>query len=547
MTTEQREAPRAHRDDMRAMIVECAALGALMAVAFGLRSYGLSEWLPSADDLLHVGFGFKGSLREVIDASLQRDTHPPLLHVLIYLLHACGLFSLGTMRLLGIVPGVLVVPLFYGIGRQATGTRTAGYFMASLATFGASVVLVSEMVRQYTLLLFFLSLATWSALRLVAKPRRRDLWMYFCAALLAVTTHYGSAFLLAGVGVAGLLHASRHPQRLRALAVWSGGHLFLAAVFALQMKSLLGRASVKGPGYLAWVKGVTLTSVFDAPRRLLDLQHGLLFASDAATVPFVFGALVLGGVGAALRFRRYDLVIVGLLPVVLNIAAARLGVYQLANVRQTTYLLLPAGLLAACTFRWVFERFGPRGGAAFVLIVGSALLTNAIRSTGSVFRPDALRQSSGPARNEMPYRRADARGAYAWLASAAGPYDTIGIDWTLQALINTSRLADGQGWDELPQPRLQVSKCEGYLFRLDSVAAIARCRRAVLQREADLQPEYKTARLWILVATSGVPPKSQEWTLGCVRNDVREDFGDVALLGFDLQRAPRPPHNPRCP
>ena len=60
-------------------------------------------------------------------------------------------------RLISLIPGLLLIPLLYRLGRAA-GNSTAGMAFAVLGAFANQVVLQSQTVRQYSLLLCFLAL-----------------------------------------------------------------------------------------------------------------------------------------------------------------------------------------------------------------------------------------------------------------------------------------------------------------------------------------------------------------------------------------------------
>jgi hypothetical protein len=186
----------------RLRAAELLAVLALVAAAAWLRLAGLSDWQLSWDDMWHLMDAQQASLLAVLDRNLHDQIHGPLAYVLRY-----GLLGLShdplALRATSLVPGLLLVPVFALLGRELLG-RAAGLFLAAVAAFADALVVLSQVLRAYSLLLLLLSLAL-LALAVYERTRRRGALAAFglCAALAA-----------AGLGVM-LLTVNADPEHYR--------------------------------------------------------------------------------------------------------------------------------------------------------------------------------------------------------------------------------------------------------------------------------------------------------------------------------------------
>lgn len=101
------------------------------------------------------------------------DTHPPLYylleHISIVLQQSISEFSL---RIMSAIIGILTIPVFYLIGKEASN-ETTGLLMAAMVCLSQFAIHYSREARMYALVLLFCSLAFWCWLRY-----RKDIQWY---------------------------------------------------------------------------------------------------------------------------------------------------------------------------------------------------------------------------------------------------------------------------------------------------------------------------------------------------------------------------------
>ena len=163
----------------------------LLLVALYLRLDNVSQYYLSADESLHISMASGKNLAEVLQFSLY-ETHPPLGSIL---LHYWLLVSdnIAFARTFSLVFGLLLIPLYYGIGRQLKD-RLTGLCCAAFVTFSYGLIIQSFMVRYYSQLVFFLSLALYFCLRWQKTPQKKYLIFYGMMAMAACVTHFSALF-----------------------------------------------------------------------------------------------------------------------------------------------------------------------------------------------------------------------------------------------------------------------------------------------------------------------------------------------------------------
>ena len=316
--------------------IVAAALVALVIVGLWLRARGLGDWAPSGDDALHL---HRGMGRDFVDtlARTRPDTHPPLLYLLLQVVQGpLGVRDLLALRAVSLVPGVLFIPLAFLIGERMWHSRSIGLVLAGVVTFGALPVLLSQPIRQYSLMLAFLGLSLVG----MASRGRMGPWLYGGGAALAIASNFSAVFLVAGGGLAllpGLLRGPRRAGSLRgALLRWALLHAALAGEFALLLLRYLQTGSpTPSENYMA-------TSLpADLGAALINLGRACTSVLVEGPLGLVLGAVLVGGLAGALLCRRFDAVLYAIVPLALALAAGLAGVYPITEKRWCVYLVLP--------------------------------------------------------------------------------------------------------------------------------------------------------------------------------------------------------------
>ncbi|MDX1413225.1 MAG: glycosyltransferase family 39 protein [Candidatus Promineifilaceae bacterium] len=204
----------------------------MILLGFGLRIYLLGNQELRGDEAFSYLFAelpLAGVVPELID---QGDPHSPLHYLMLNAWVDLAGISEFAMRYLSLLPGVLLLPLIYRLGRAMAGKRVA--LLATLLTaISPSLIWLSQDVRnQYTLAILCSTAAT-LVLEIVTRPvRQREktqrliMWvLYIVLAALAVYAHYYALFALLSQG----LFLWFSPGRRRFLLTWilSGAAVFL--------------------------------------------------------------------------------------------------------------------------------------------------------------------------------------------------------------------------------------------------------------------------------------------------------------------------------
>lgn len=192
-------------------------LAALATLYAYISTQGVDAYHYNADELMHVGIARGANPAEVFRFSLF-ETHPPLGHILRHYwmeISAAPAFVRGQALAFG-VPTVL---LFYRLGKRLNGELT-GMAAAALAAFGHAFVEVSYIARNYTMFLFFLTLAFDACLSWREKHGKRALAGYAFFGSCACLTHFTGIFSLAVLAAVEAFRLVREKAGGRALAGW---------------------------------------------------------------------------------------------------------------------------------------------------------------------------------------------------------------------------------------------------------------------------------------------------------------------------------------
>ncbi len=312
------------------------ALGAIVLLAAVLRFATLrtqSIWFDEAAtwDLVRRPFG--EMLRRIPDG----ESNPPLF----YALEWCWTRVFGDgeagLRSLSALAGLLTVPVAYAIARRAAGgAARAGLAAAALVAVNPLLVWFSQEARSYALATLLSAVALLLFQRAQDDRRGRVLAGWALAAVLALATHYFTAFMLAPQALWLLW---RHPRRRDAVAAVAA-----VAVAGLALLPLL-LAQAGNPYDIA---GTSLAlRLAQVPKQFLLGYRGPL------ALPFgLLGALLVAGGGwllarrtpAAPRERASMLAAIGAAGVLIPLAAALAGA-DYVNTRNLLPALIP--LLAA--------------------------------------------------------------------------------------------------------------------------------------------------------------------------------------------------------
>jgi hypothetical protein len=465
------------------LLAVISLLGALV------RVWGLSDWAFTGDSAFHLvhAESFQTALE-----SIRYDTHPPAFYLLEHALLRAGLSAWPlAVRAGALVPGVLLIPACYWLGKRAFGVA-GGLALALLAAFSNEIVLQSQEIRHYGLLL--LSEVLLLGVALTPRPGHRSLAALALLSLLVLYTHYAAALV---VGAAGIVFAARwqhrEAQSAGGLRRWTaclgaGTAVFLAWSPALRVA--LGHASDAGD---------LADRLLTTPGRVATFLYRLQidpFVPPDGPLPILIGVLFLAGLAALVKARRWAICALSLLPLGLAVALSFAGRYPLDSNRYALFLvpslLLPIGAVAE-----LLASARSRGARPLLALAGAALLLSWGLGRPSSFAPDSLRERSP----HWLYRRSELEGMLARIDARPAPLVAgIATHWSIKA-----EEAQRPPWAIFRDPR------EGFRLRAP-IAKICRVWNLTLPAATECMRDPSLddrSQVWALVnalPTPGEPP-----------------------------------------
>ncbi len=208
----------------------------LVLLGFGLRVFLLGSQELRGDEAFSYLFAGQPVGEIIGDLLREGDPHSPFHYLLLHGWMALAGTSEFAMRFLSLIPGVLLIPLTYRLGRLL-GEKRVGWLTAVFITLSQSQIWLAQDVRnQYTLTLFFTALATLLLVQVTQVRHTRKtavtlaMWTaYAVSAALAVYSYYYGIFALLAHGLFLLFDRSRRRYWLW----WLGSGVTAVALFAI--------------------------------------------------------------------------------------------------------------------------------------------------------------------------------------------------------------------------------------------------------------------------------------------------------------------------
>jgi hypothetical protein len=318
----------------------------ILACAFLLRLHAARGTFFNPDECVHLLVANEPSLAAVYNASLT-EAHPPLLFFVLHLWKNFGT-SEWFLRLPSVFAGTLFCWALFLWVRRLLGPSVA-WAALLLAAFLPPMIELSAEVRQYALLLCFVTFALYSLESALAGNSAVRMLLAIGCLYLALLTHF-SAFLFAGVfGIYSALRLVRNRTSPAALAIWFAGMAGTAGLFLFfyrthishlhgsavdgRMQQLLSRS------YFHWSHDHLLLFAFARTFGVCQWVFGQLAVGDLA------GLALLAGLWCLFRAHSEDekppLRLAGvllLLPFFINCIAAIAGLYPYGGTRHSAFL-----------------------------------------------------------------------------------------------------------------------------------------------------------------------------------------------------------------
>jgi hypothetical protein len=337
----------------------------VITAAFFARLIPAWRYFLNPDEALHNLLASQSSLILAYRGALT-NAHPPLLILLLYYWRSLGQSEL-MLRIPSVLAGTASCWLLYQWLKLITSRGTA-FTGLLLFAFAPTLILMSAEVRQYPLLLFFITACLYLSELAVRNNSSRWMMLFSLSLYGAILTHYSSLLFAGAIGVYMLVRLYPYGKNLQLFATWASGQaggMAIASYYLLTHVRQLranGMASEVAETYvrksLFHPRETHLVS-FIAVQTLRFFtylfSHGLV--GTLALIAFVTGIALLFRarmLGRDARATHRQLAVLFCLPFVLDCGAALAGLYPYGGTRHCL-LLAPfavAGISIAVSEFW---------------------------------------------------------------------------------------------------------------------------------------------------------------------------------------------------
>jgi hypothetical protein len=314
--------------------------------------------------------------------------------------------------------------------------------MAYLAAFSSGAILISEVVRPYSLLLFFLTGALWFFLSYFGTREKKYLYGYSLFTVLSISAHYPAVIPLAAIVIVWLAHSiiqKRPAKEFANIIIFNLPPFIIFGVLYLYHISFhtggeYGIYSLIKQTYLAPLFPQTLSGFI---RNTYDLFWYLFLPPYATWLMFLAGA----GLVSLWRTFRRSLVVIIFSTFLINFALTYFKKYPFGGSRHSIYLFplvaVLTGAVVQSGYNFLMNDVLPFLAKKFSLRIYSlriqllylgiiGILISTLAITFSYKQSDFLRRSEYTVRyGEFPLKRACHRKVFKYLTEHTRPNDII--------------------------------------------------------------------------------------------------------------------------
>ena len=321
----------------------------VLIAAFVARLIPAKEYFLNPDEALHYLSASQSSLGLAYEAALT-NAHPPLLILVLYYWRSLGQSEL-MLRLPSVLAGTACCWLAYLWLKEVTDRSTA-FMGLLLLSFASSLIGLSAEVRQYALLLFFMTGCLYLSESAIQENSRPLMVLFSLCLYGALLTHYSSLLFAFTMGIYMLFRLYPSGKRPGLLAVWVAGQTGALALVTYFLVTHVARLRAMGmPREIAetWLRksifhpGDHNVAVFASAQTLRVFtylfSHGLV--GTLALLAFLAGMVSLlrektpwNKEGPTPRV----LALLFSLPFVANCGAAIAGLYPYGGTRHNAFL-----------------------------------------------------------------------------------------------------------------------------------------------------------------------------------------------------------------
>ena len=408
-------------------------LGLVLGLGFLLRLGAAGGTFLNPDEALHFLTANGPSLLAAYQASLD-TAHPPLLFLVLHLWRNLGTSAL-VLRLPSVIAGSMFCwVLFHWLSRILG--RAPGWIGLLLATFLPPMIELAAEIRQYALLLCFLTMAAYLFERALSANSGRLMALSFFALYLALLTHFSGILFAGAIGGYGLLRLTSHRFAGRVIAAWVVGQAGALGLFIFLYRTHISQLQGSGSeqraiaqvfpnSYFHWGHSHLLPFIFARTFGVCQFVFGQLAVGDLAGLALLTGVVILLQTKSTTQpsgptWRQLGIFF--LLPFAINCAAAIVDLYPYGGTRHSSFL---APFVIAGVSFLLARAMGAqitRGVAAALVIVAACHLF------GVPHRPYMLRQDQSTANMAR---------AIAAIGREVPPADRIFVDFQTYFLIRS--------------------------------------------------------------------------------------------------------------
>lgn len=334
-------------------------LAALFIIALGIpfRWFLLDAFCLDFDESMHFQVAKEPTVTAAWKAS-RGYTHPPLMFVIYHLLLPLG-DSEAALRMPAFVCSLSALALAFLWLKELLG-RGPALIGLTFLTFSMPMIHLASQMRSYMTLFTLVFGALYLLERFNQRRSLRDLVVAHVLLLIAIFTHYVTAWLLLSLGLLMLVRIASGTLTRREVAVWAGGQFALLGGCLVHLQHVRSFVGSSGQHEL-WDHWLRI-SAFDAETThpvALALGHAaeyIAFLAGSWWQVFALG-IVVGAVVLATqtwrekrsRLLSLERALLVLLPFGIAMLLFHLRIYPLGPTRHSLWLIpfAAAGVSAA--------------------------------------------------------------------------------------------------------------------------------------------------------------------------------------------------------
>jgi hypothetical protein len=434
------------------------ALVALAGVIARVVQYAQRRPLFIDDVLLMLNIAPRGYRALLQPLDIEQSAPPLFLWAQRFIVHLLGVSDV-TFTLISFVIGLAVLPLAWLVARRLVDRETSMLAVAMLAV-APPLIYYSTSAKPYETDVFVALLLCWLGVRVLDSPDRRSRWVAAIGVgALTLALSMPALFVLGGIWLAWALSRPIRTSVRGRIMLASSGALW-AATFLTMYVAMYSAVSHNAYMRRFW-HGAYLSSQTSVAAAVRYLAKGLqmsLYDVDSATPWLLVTALsifLVIGVVALARAKRFSIVALLVVPVLLAVAASAIGQWILLTrfmLYSAPFIALLAAHGVVVSARRIARR--PRPREALILAGGLAVLALPSRYTLWATRhPENVEASAELVSSFMVHAR---EGEPVYVYARAMPLWTYySTDWShpdtlrFQRLLR-STLANGPGSGNVP-------------------------------------------------------------------------------------------------